>query len=267
MSKTQGQRRRALGRARQARRGRVPLVLLHLEAAVGRLPLLARDGRRVGAPVPDARSGTPTASTSCTRTSTDVAAASRRRPTSTAGSARGCQPPSQRVIERIDDYDTTSAGRAIAEFVDDLSNWYVRRTRRRFWDGRRRRASAHAARVPARRSRSCWRRSRRSWPTRSTTTSTAPSPRSTSATSRSPGARDERARVATCRSRATPSSWAAPRAAQAKIKVRQPLREAVVVADERERAAIARLRGPGARRAEREGARYVAEAEELAATR
>jgi isoleucyl-tRNA synthetase len=39
------------------------------------------------------------------------------------------------AIERLDDYDTTSAGRAIAAFVDDLSNWYVRRSRRRFWDG------------------------------------------------------------------------------------------------------------------------------------
>jgi isoleucyl-tRNA synthetase len=39
------------------------------------------------------------------------------------------------VAERLDAYDTTSAGRAIAELVDDLSNWYVRRSRRRFWDG------------------------------------------------------------------------------------------------------------------------------------
>jgi isoleucyl-tRNA synthetase len=39
------------------------------------------------------------------------------------------------VIDRMEDYDTTSAGRAIAQFVDDLSNWYVRRSRRRFWDG------------------------------------------------------------------------------------------------------------------------------------
>jgi isoleucyl-tRNA synthetase len=39
------------------------------------------------------------------------------------------------VIERMDDYDTTGAGRAIGLFVDDLSNWYVRRSRRRFWDG------------------------------------------------------------------------------------------------------------------------------------
>ena len=41
----------------------------------------------------------------------------------------------ERVTERMEDYDTTFAGRAIAEFVDDLSNWYVRRSRRRFWDG------------------------------------------------------------------------------------------------------------------------------------
>jgi isoleucyl-tRNA synthetase len=39
------------------------------------------------------------------------------------------------VTERMDDYDTTSAGRAIDAFVEDLSNWYVRRSRRRFWDG------------------------------------------------------------------------------------------------------------------------------------
>jgi isoleucyl-tRNA synthetase len=39
------------------------------------------------------------------------------------------------VIQRMEDYDTTAAGRAIATLVDDLSNWYVRRSRRRFWDG------------------------------------------------------------------------------------------------------------------------------------
>jgi isoleucyl-tRNA synthetase len=39
------------------------------------------------------------------------------------------------VRDRLDAYDATFAGRAIADFVDDLSNWYVRRSRRRFWDG------------------------------------------------------------------------------------------------------------------------------------
>ncbi|MFL6137633.1 MAG: isoleucine--tRNA ligase [Frankiaceae bacterium] len=35
----------------------------------------------------------------------------------------------------LEAYDTVRAGRRIAELVDDLSNWYVRRSRRRFWDG------------------------------------------------------------------------------------------------------------------------------------
>jgi isoleucyl-tRNA synthetase len=39
------------------------------------------------------------------------------------------------VTERLDAYDVTTAGRAIGEFVDELSNWYVRRSRRRFWKG------------------------------------------------------------------------------------------------------------------------------------
>jgi isoleucyl-tRNA synthetase len=39
------------------------------------------------------------------------------------------------VAERLDAYDATSAGRAIGDLVEDISNWYVRRSRRRFWDG------------------------------------------------------------------------------------------------------------------------------------
>jgi isoleucyl-tRNA synthetase len=41
------------------------------------------------------------------------------------------------VRERMDDYDCTAAGRSIAEYVEELSNWYVRLSRRRFWDGDR----------------------------------------------------------------------------------------------------------------------------------
>jgi isoleucyl-tRNA synthetase len=33
----------------------------------------------------------------------------------------------------LENYDPTGAGRRIEEFVDSLSNWYVRRSRRRFW--------------------------------------------------------------------------------------------------------------------------------------
>jgi isoleucyl-tRNA synthetase len=39
------------------------------------------------------------------------------------------------VTESLDAYDVTAAGRAIGDFVDELSNWYVRRSRRRFWKG------------------------------------------------------------------------------------------------------------------------------------
>jgi isoleucyl-tRNA synthetase len=38
-----------------------------------------------------------------------------------------------RVSGYMDSYNPTDAGRAIQAFVDDLSNWYVRRSRRRFW--------------------------------------------------------------------------------------------------------------------------------------
>jgi isoleucyl-tRNA synthetase len=40
-----------------------------------------------------------------------------------------------RVIELMDDYDCTTAGRVIGAYVDELSNWYVRLSRRRFWEG------------------------------------------------------------------------------------------------------------------------------------
>ena len=45
------------------------------------------------------------------------------------------QAVAETCIDRLDDYDTTTAGRALAAYVDELSNWYVRRSRRRFWDG------------------------------------------------------------------------------------------------------------------------------------
>jgi isoleucyl-tRNA synthetase len=44
-----------------------------------------------------------------------------------------------RLIREVDDaldgFDTARAGGLIATFIEDLSNWYVRRSRRKFWDG------------------------------------------------------------------------------------------------------------------------------------
>ena len=79
----------------------------------------------------------------------------------------------------------------------------------------------------------------RSSPTRSTTTSTVSWRACTCATSRSRGARPG-ARVRDGTARETVRLGLAARS-QASVKVRQPLREAVVVADGRERAAIERL--------------------------
>jgi isoleucyl-tRNA synthetase len=39
------------------------------------------------------------------------------------------------VDAALDQFDTQRAGARLTEFIDDLSNWYVRRSRRRFWDG------------------------------------------------------------------------------------------------------------------------------------
>jgi len=45
----------------------------------------------------------------------------------------------QRLAHEVDlaleHFDTQRAGRLLSAFIDDLSNWYVRRSRRRFWDG------------------------------------------------------------------------------------------------------------------------------------
>ncbi len=145
------------------------------------------------------------------------------------------------VAERLDAYDATTAGRAISELVDDLSNWYVRRSRRRFWDGDRAAfttlrecllcvskmlapfcpfvadeiydnldgelASVHLCDFPV---------------------GDALPPR------------EEQLEEAMAIARETVRLGLGARA-QAKIKVRQPLREAVVVADGREREAIERL--------------------------
>ena len=39
------------------------------------------------------------------------------------------------VTDALDGFDTAAAGRRLAGFIDDMSNWYVRRSRRRFWEG------------------------------------------------------------------------------------------------------------------------------------
>ncbi|HWY19184.1 MAG TPA: isoleucine--tRNA ligase [Solirubrobacteraceae bacterium] len=167
------------------------------------------------------------------------------------------------VAERMDAYDVTSAGRAIAELVDELSNWYVRRSRRRFWDGEHaafetlreclltivkllaplcpfvadeiydnldgQLASVHLCDYPA----------GDALPTR-----------------------DQELEEAMALARETVGLGLAARG-KAKLKVRQPLREAVVVADGRERAAIERLAEVVREELNVRRVRFVAAAEEL----
>ncbi len=167
------------------------------------------------------------------------------------------------VAERLDAYDATTAGRAIASLVDELSNWYVRRSRRRFWDGEPAAfetlrtclvtiakllapfcpfiadeiydnldgelASVHLCDFP-------------------TGAELAP--------------RDEQLEQAMALARETVRLGLGARG-QAKIKVRQPLAEAVVVADGRERGAIERLTDVVREELNVRNVRFVAAAEEL----
>lgn len=41
----------------------------------------------------------------------------------------------RQVTDALEGFDTQRAGGLLADFVDDLSNWYIRRSRRRFWEG------------------------------------------------------------------------------------------------------------------------------------
>jgi isoleucyl-tRNA synthetase len=166
----------------------------------------------------------------------------------------------QRVIERMEDYDTTFAGRAIAEFVDDLSNWYVRLSRRRFWEGDRT-AFAVLKRCLV-----------------TVTKLLAPltpfvadaiyenldgsEPSVHLCDFPEAGERDERLEW---EMRVVRDAVELGRAARshAKLKIRQPLREAVVVAAEREREAIERLQRLVIDELNVKSIRYVSEADEL----
>jgi isoleucyl-tRNA synthetase len=167
------------------------------------------------------------------------------------------------VAQRLEAYDATTAGRAIAGLVDELSNWYVRRSRRRFWDGDPQAfttlrtclvtvakllapfcpfiadeiydnldgtlASVHLCDFPA-------------------------------GEELSP--RDEDLESAMSLARETVRLGLGARG-KAKIKVRQPLLEAVVVADGREREAIERLAEVVREELNVRRLRFVAAAEEL----
>ncbi len=166
------------------------------------------------------------------------------------------------ATERLDDYDTTAAGRAVAAFVDELSNWYVRRSRRRFWDGD---AAAFAT------LRECLVTTAKLLAPLTPFVADAiyenldgsePSVHLCDYPRADAGLRDEQLEWQMQVARDAVELGRAARAA-AKAKVRQPLREAVVVAAERERDAIGRFEDLVLEELNVKDVRYVSEAEEL----
>ncbi len=166
------------------------------------------------------------------------------------------------AIERLDDYDTTSAGRAIAALVEDLSNWYVRRSRRRFWDGdpaafaTLRECLLGVAKLAA--------------PLTPFVTDAIygnldgaePSVHLCDYPEPDSALRDEELEWQMGLVRETVGLGLAARA-HVKLKVRQPLREAIVVAGGRERAAIGRFEELLLEELNVKSVRYVSEADEL----
>ncbi len=164
------------------------------------------------------------------------------------------------ATERLEDYDTTTAGRAIATFVDDLSNWYVRRSRRRFWDGD---PVAFAA------LRECLVTVSRllapliPFVADEIYTKLDGAEPSVHLTDYPPGGeRDEELEDAMAVAREAVELGRAARA-QAKVKVRQPLGEAVIVAADRERAALERFEEVVLDELNVKQVRFVSEAHEL----
>jgi isoleucyl-tRNA synthetase len=166
----------------------------------------------------------------------------------------------ERVIDRMESYDTTFAGRAIAEFVDDLSNWYVRLSRRRFWDGDPAAfAVLHSCLVTV---------AKLLAPLTPFVTDAiyenldGAEPSVHLCDFPEPGERDEQLEWEMEVVRDAVELGRAARA-HAKLKVRQPLREAVVVAAEREREAIEALQRLVTEELNVKSIRYVSEADEL----
>ncbi|MBS1881158.1 MAG: class I tRNA ligase family protein, partial [Actinobacteria bacterium] len=152
------------------------------------------------------------------------------------------------VTERLEGFDATQAGRAIAAYVEELSNWYVRLSRRRFWEGDAaafrtlRRCLLTVAELLAPFTPFLAEEIYRNLAGGSAA-EFGPLPDSVHLRdfpSVAPARRDPELEEAMAAVRLTVELGRAARA-QAKAKVRQPLRRAVIVANEAEREAIAGL--------------------------
>ncbi len=169
------------------------------------------------------------------------------------------------VTERLEAYDATTAGRAIAELLDELSNWYVRRSRRRFWDGDPAAfatlrecllalAGMLAPFCP-------------SSPMRSTTTSTAGAQASTCATSRTRTRSARRTRSSNgpwaLRARPSGSAWAPGARRRSRYASRSPRPSSSPTIASARRSSGRRGRPRGAQRADRQVRRRGRRARQL----
>jgi isoleucyl-tRNA synthetase len=164
------------------------------------------------------------------------------------------------AIDRLDDYDTTSAGRAVAGFVEDLSNWYIRLSRPRFWAGDNAAlATLHECLVTV---------ARLIAPLTPFVADAiygnldGAEPSVHLCDYPAPAERDEQLEWQMQVVRDAVGLGLSARA-QAKVKLRQPLAEAVVVAAGREREAIERLTSLIQRELNVKSVRVVSEAEQL----
>ncbi|HKH17049.1 MAG TPA: isoleucine--tRNA ligase [Solirubrobacteraceae bacterium] len=164
------------------------------------------------------------------------------------------------VAERMEEYDATRAGQSIAAFVDELSNWYVRRSRRRFWDGdpaafgTLKRCLVELSKLLAPFCPFVADAIFENLDGSLDSVHVCDFPRA--------GARDVGLETAMAVARETVRLGLAARG-HGKLKVRQPLRAAVVVAAGEERAAIERLSGTVRDELNVKELRFVAEADEL----
>ena len=163
----------------------------------------------------------------------------------------------------MEDFDATNAGRAIQAFVDEISNWYVRRSRRRFWDGD---PAAFAT------LRACLIETAKllapfcpfvADEIYDNLDGSEPSVHLCEFPTPAMDARDPALEDAMAIARETVRLGLAARG-QAKLKVRQPLRAAVVVATGEEREAIERMAGSVRDELNVKELRFVSEADELA---
>ena len=242
---------------RPAGRRRLPLVHVRQPEPVEPAALQRRDGRRGGAQVP-AHAVEHVQLLHGVRQHRRLRPGGRRRcrwrsgRCSTAGSSASSTTLVQTVTEGLEQYDATGTCRAIQEFVDDLSNWYVRRSRRRFWKSesdRDKLAAYHTLYealvtvtkllapftpfVAEELYQNLVRERRRRGARRACTSAPGRWPTSRPST---PACRS------TWRRRGASSSWAARRATPPRVKTRQPLAEVVVALPEAERRAVEGLR-------------------------